>query len=237
MAPPISVPKRITPSRFQSPELLTPCASHSVRTAPPEASTILSLPFAKNPMNRLSGDQNGLRAPSVPGSEWAGIASSGRTYNIGCCARAAAENARRRPSGEAAKVAMVVPSGAATENRTGGGGESGCNIHAVNPNEVRRNTRAIAAYKRSREMRRLAVAAVAGAAPISAIHCSSRSRSRAVCHRSSGSLARQVLTTRSSAGGATGWIVEIGGGSLPIIAAINVAWFFPSNAFLLVTIS
>src|SRR5207247_2882708 len=63
--------------------------------------------------------------------------------------------------------------------------------------------------------------------PPSATHFSSSITSWAVCQRSSGSLARQVLTTRSRAGGTIGWIEEIGGGCVPMIAAIHVAWLGP----------
>lgn len=44
------------------------------------------------------------------------------------------------------------------------------------------------------------------AAPPSATQRSSRVMSAALCHRSSGSFARHVLTTRPSAGGVVGWI-------------------------------
>ena len=58
----------------------------------------------------------------------------------------------------------------------------------------------------NRRTRRRGAGATTGAGtptcdPPSAIHCSSRRRSRAVCQRSSGSFARHGLTTRSSAGG------------------------------------
>ncbi len=59
----------------------------------------------------------------------------------------------------------------------------------------------------------------------------------AVCQRSSGSLARHVLTTRSSAGGVIGAAVEIGGGSAERIDAISDAWLFPEKAFCPVAIS
>ncbi len=46
-----------------------------------------------------------------------------------------------------------------------------------------------------------AVAAAGAAALVSVIHLKSRITSEGDCHRSSGSLARQVLTTWSNAGG------------------------------------
>ena len=73
--------------------------------------------------------------------------------------------------------------------------------------------------------------------PASPIQRSSAATSWALCHRSSGSLARQVRTTRSSAGGAKGARAESGGGSDPMMAEIRLAWLFPRNAFSPVTIS
>jgi hypothetical protein len=57
----------------------------------------------------------------------------------------------------------------------------------------------------------------------SAIHFNSRRRSLAVCHRSSGSFAKHVFTTRSSWGGVIGCNEEIGGGSASRIFAIKLA--------------
>src|SRR5438552_521445 len=54
--------------------------------------------------------------------------------------------------------------------------------------------------------------------PPAAIHFSSRARSLAVCHRSSGSFARQFLTAWSSAGGVIGFAALIGSGSFSKIA-------------------
>ena len=54
-------------------------ASQIVVTGPPVASTRLSFPEEKNAICRLSGDQNGYAAPSVPGSSTASAWSSERT--------------------------------------------------------------------------------------------------------------------------------------------------------------
>jgi hypothetical protein len=61
--------------------------------------------------------------------------------------------------------------------------------------------------------------------------------SAALCHRSSGSFARQVLTTRSSAGGEIGRTAEIGAGSSFMIDEMSEAWVLPSKAFFPVAIS
>ena len=64
----------------------------------------------------------------------------------------------------------------------------------------------------------------------SAIHFSCSLTSCAVAKRSSGSLARQVFTTRSKAGGVSGCEVEMGGGSDERMAAITLAMVLPVNA-------
>src|SRR5437870_11337605 len=73
--------------------------------------------------------------------------------------------------------------------------------------------------------------------PTSAIHWSWSLASWAVWKRSSGSLARQVRTTRSSAGGVIGWSVAIGAGSSFMIDEIKDAWLDPEKAFRPVAIS
>ena len=65
----------------------------------------------------------------------------------------------------------------------------------------------------------------------------SRIKSRTVCHRSSGSFARHVATTRSSARGAAGCAVDTGGGSSFRIAPSSAPRVLPSNAFRPVSIS
>ncbi len=90
----------------------------------------------------------------------------------------------------------------------------------------------------SRDFRRATTGAGRPAAePPSATHLNSSITSCAVCQRSSGSLARQVLTTLSNAGGVIGATVDTGGGSVPMIDEINDAWLLPENAFFPVAIS
>ena len=64
---------------------------------------------------------------------------------------------------------------------------------------------AIAQARASRRLRRTETIGATPAADPSEIHFSSFPTSPADCQRSSGSLARHVLTTRSSAGGDMGW--------------------------------
>ena len=65
-APPPMRENRITSLRPQVPELNVD-VSHTVATVPLLTSIFLILPFTKNAICRLSGDQNGPSAPSVPG--------------------------------------------------------------------------------------------------------------------------------------------------------------------------
>src|SRR4051794_41927708 len=53
-------------------------ASHSTCGGSPETPIFFSKPFVKNARKRLSGDQNGAKAPAVPRGPRAGRASSGR---------------------------------------------------------------------------------------------------------------------------------------------------------------
>jgi hypothetical protein len=102
--------KTITPSGLHAPPRPL-AAAQSLCAGPPEASILLRLPAAKQPMRRLSGDQNGTVAPSVPVSGWATLESSFRTQSCTLPEGSVAVKARRRPSGETATVPNVVFSG------------------------------------------------------------------------------------------------------------------------------
>src|SRR5262245_42612666 len=98
----------MTPSRFQVPPFL---ALQSQRTSggPPSRETFLSLPSAKKPLNRLSGDQNGNAACSVPGSSLASAVSSDRTHRVNPPCEDPTK-ATCRPFGDTASCgAMPVP--------------------------------------------------------------------------------------------------------------------------------
>src|SRR5215472_7511068 len=96
-------PKTIVPSRFQVPP-------HSKResqrtwTVPLVVSTVLRRLSAKNPIWRLSGDQKGKPAPSVPLSCWAVEPERTRTHSVAFPSGPSATNAKRDPSGEIAKL-------------------------------------------------------------------------------------------------------------------------------------
>lgn len=63
-------------------------------------SIFFSLPGTKKPTDRLSGDQNGNVAPSVPSSGWAVSAESGRTHSSLLPESSPALKTSRVPSGE-----------------------------------------------------------------------------------------------------------------------------------------
>src|SRR5215471_20271643 len=81
MAPVLGKTNTIVPSRFHAPP---DCWTFSLMTngAPPESETLLSFPPEKNPISRLSGDQNGKRPPSVPASCLAADESRDRTQRL-----------------------------------------------------------------------------------------------------------------------------------------------------------
>ena len=72
----------MTPSRLHVPPRPIG-ASAKVCAAPPAISSRLSLPSAKNPIERLSGDQKGYAPPSVPASGRTEPASSERSHKRG----------------------------------------------------------------------------------------------------------------------------------------------------------
>src|SRR5260370_938125 len=73
--------------------------------------------------------------------------------------------------------------------------------------------------------------------PLSAIHFRSLARSLALCHRSSGTLAKHFFTAKFSAGGVKGLLELIGSGSFSKIADATLSWLLPSNARRPVSIS
>src|ERR1051326_2247743 len=87
----------------------------------PCRSTRRSFPCCQNPTKRLSGDQNGKTAPSVPGNRVDSRLSSDRTHSADEFALEVAENTNLRPSGErAGKLCWNdPPSGGSTANRIG----------------------------------------------------------------------------------------------------------------------
>ncbi len=111
-------------------------------------------------------------------------------------------------------------------------------VTTASPTVATQNTPTSDHANRARTRRRVATGTGTPACePASAIHFSSSSTSCIDWRRSSGSLARQVRTRRSSPGGDSGWTEAIGGGSRSRIEAIRLACVLPSNALRPVAIS
>jgi len=115
---------RMTPSLLHAPPrpLL---ASQMVCGGPPSAPTLRNLPPAKNPISRLSGDQKGYMASSVPGKARAVAEFSARTYSKTLPFSSRAVKARCVPSGESTGGPdstvinrKVAPGGGRIEERT-----------------------------------------------------------------------------------------------------------------------
>src|SRR3954466_6852371 len=102
--------------------------------APPLAGTFLSLPSAKNAIQRPSGDQNGSCASSVPVSDSVASRSIGRRQRTGLPPAAVATNTIACPSGEIAKCgAFTVMVAGLDENVALSGAEIANSIASVIP--------------------------------------------------------------------------------------------------------
>lgn len=77
----------MTPLRLQVPPPRLSNAFASACATPPVASIFFSFASAKKPIQRLSGDQKGFHAPSLPAAARAEPSSSARTHS---CLRPAA---------------------------------------------------------------------------------------------------------------------------------------------------
>src|SRR5579863_2244015 len=221
--------------------------SASVCRFPPFNSTVFNFPPAKNPSDRPSADQNGFAAPSVPGTAAASFAFSERVHSLIAPLLSITVNASLVSSGET--TAGPDPNPKARKRVSRGGGTNASTgpapvprgrayAHIANAAASTANTPISPHASFSRFFRRAATGAATPACdPPSAIHFSCSLTSCTFWKRSSGSLARQVCTTRSSAGGEAGCTVEMAGGFLSSTAAITLAVFLPSNARLPVAIS
>src|SRR4030095_1002246 len=89
----------ITPSLLQAPPRGLGALARVVG-GPPVSSIRLRFPVAKNPSERLSGDQKGKEAPSDPSTGRPASESSGRTYSKLLPESSIPTNARVFPSGE-----------------------------------------------------------------------------------------------------------------------------------------
>ena len=198
-------------------------------------------------MKRESGDQKGYCPSSLPTIGRASTPSRGRNQSFKTPSAPLAEKVRYFPSGE--RVSEPAPGPRSWNSAPRGGGrkariaERGAagRVEPAIASQAATAAARMAAVQASLSRKRRRDETTAGAARPAAdpseIQRSSLPTSPADCHRSSGSFARHVLTTRSSAGGVIGCSVEIGGGSELMIDEISDAWLVPSNAFLPVAIS
>src|SRR5262245_30070762 len=92
----------MSPARFHAPPPAL-LASHNVCDAAPDTSTRFNFPALKKAMERLSGDQNGISAPSVRGSDCAKKEFIWLKYRSGSPVSSKALKSSSRPSGERAK--------------------------------------------------------------------------------------------------------------------------------------
>src|SRR5437867_7137313 len=117
----------MTSSLFQVPP--RPAASANVVTNPLPTSIRFSFPSAKKPIERLSGDQNGNAAFSVPTSGRVSADSSERSHKP--AGLESATNTILSPSGEIAIDVKSPLAGVATSTRISGGGDEVRRTHAV----------------------------------------------------------------------------------------------------------
>src|SRR5262245_32435228 len=104
----------MTPCALQVPPRGVLESSTIVCTGPPAAATRFMRLRVKNSSDRLSGDQNGNAAPSVPASARAVKLLIGRSHNTAFPLVSAAMKASVVPSGEI--VPLLFPSGAPSGN-------------------------------------------------------------------------------------------------------------------------
>src|SRR5262249_7304629 len=99
---------RMVASRLQLPPPSFGAGATTI-TGPADASMVFSIPSAKKPRARLSGDQNGSLAPSVPASGWAASESRERTQSFAVPASPIAQKATACPSGASAGDPLFAP--------------------------------------------------------------------------------------------------------------------------------
>ena len=265
MLAPWTFERRMSPPAPQVPDRPAPTGRSQMGTgAPPSRPTRFSWPAVKKPTDRPSGEKKSEVTPSVParGRGWAWERSRiqmcrpSRVVGLPSAADdgsgdVIATNATLVPSGETAievvstLEAKVPPAGGGTRKRTTCGSREGV---GRDPSTATTATtvaaaaasqgihRAIGEAPRGRETERGSTSRREPDASPS-IQASSRPRSAALCHRSSGSLARHVLTTLSSAGGTRPFEDVRGGGSLARIAVRTLFGESPGKARFPVTIS
>src|SRR5215831_5210256 len=121
--------KRIAPSEFQAPPRPAGALASSC-TKPLSMSSRFRLPFAKKPIERLSGDQNGNDAPSVFSRGRTDPESSDRSHNRDRPSEVA-RNTIFCPSGEIATDKGSDVDGVVISTRISGAGAAGRFVHSI----------------------------------------------------------------------------------------------------------
>src|SRR4029453_14334350 len=111
------MPNKIKSSRLHAPP---PLPVPSTSTDPLSRSKRLSLKFAKNPIDRLSGDQNGRDASAVHGGGRGEPVSSGRNQSFGLPSDGATKTSAF-PSGDTASENGSLVGGVVTSRRSSAG--------------------------------------------------------------------------------------------------------------------
>src|SRR5688572_13432659 len=221
--PPPQLPNTMSPFRFHAPDRFAPLGRlATVSGGPPVVSTLLTLlSTVMKPTYRLSGDQKGVTAPSVPGRRLHSTVSKSRSHNPSC---AVAANTSLRPSGDTDRSSYGVTfSGTGVSNRLSELGAAGRNIQTPIASAIVAISAATPCHTRTDR------AGIDDGGESAAIHFRACLTSRADCHRFSGSFSRQVLTTSARPRGVRGCISSSGRGSSLRIDATRAACVLPVN--------
>src|SRR5690348_10198475 len=191
-------------------------------------------------MDRPSADQNGSCAPSVPVMGCAEGESNGLDHSMLLPCASSTTSSRVLPSGDTfGNSTNCVSGGGTTEEMSKGGRKLASRRYPTS-----RKTTAIMPTAATIQATpgRLLPAVTTGVvtpacAPPSTIQFNSLLRSRALCQRSSGSLAKHFLMTWSKLSGVIDFVVVIDAGSFSKIADATLSCDLPSKALRPVTAS
>src|SRR4030095_6218510 len=168
MIPDVPALSRMTPSRFHVPAPRRTEQPNRVAGAPPVSAIFFSLLFSINPMNRLSGDQNGVPISPTSASGVAVAEFSGRAQRC-VFPSTVATKASVRPSGEiAGRSKRVAFSGGFTNKRIGTASGAGRRKYAMpNVSEISASAPRSDERRRSRQPLRFDQAEASGPGAIS----------------------------------------------------------------------
>src|SRR5262245_7294788 len=168
LIPSVASPNNMTPSRFHAPTPTRIDESHKLSGAAPESAIFLSVPVARKPNTRMSGDQNGGPVTPTTASGLAVAESSGRAQSC-VLPSTVAIKASVRPSGEiAGRSKRVAFSGGVTNKRIGSASVAGLRKYATPiASKASASAPATIQARRSRQPVRFDHAEASGASAIS----------------------------------------------------------------------